>query len=102
MRLPPYMIQSPDFLCDVEGKGWMEEIVTQLGNSVGAANCLRTLVTDAKILLEEKVDAHLVAIFLRLIQEKGPVERFLRFLTALCTCEGRRVFSNQVCKLNKR
>jgi hypothetical protein len=77
------------------GVKMIEHTIMQVGDEVGAEDCLRALVSNNLELLESGVDQKTLARFVQLIADKGPKEIFMDFMTALCSCEGKQVISNQ-------
>jgi hypothetical protein len=67
---------------------------------VGAASCLRNLITDNMNLLETYVDDDTITNFVDLIEQRGPRPEYLRFLTAVSSCRGTPVVSNQAACLH--
>lgn len=88
----PYKMTSPPAGSHVK---MIEHIISQVGDEVGAEDCLRSLVSNNLELLESRVDRCTLAKFVQLIADKGPKEIFMDFMTALCSCEGKQVISNQ-------
>jgi hypothetical protein len=74
---------------------YMDEIIAQLGDDVGASGCISSLLTDNRKLLEERVDSDTLNIFLNGIREKGPDAPFLEFLKSTASCQGAQVIPNQ-------
>ena len=81
-------------------EGWMMPgIMDQIAYPVGAAKAFERLISDNKNLLENKVDISIVEKFIELIINKGPEKRLISFFSAICTCQGENVLSNQeICR----
>jgi hypothetical protein len=67
----------------------------QLGYDCGASPCLEKLLTNNQGLLETAVGEETVRVFVELIKDKGPEAIFLQFMSALCSCKGKQIVSNQ-------
>lgn len=80
---------------DARPQYYLECLVMHCGYGNGAAGALKNLVTQNRKLLEENIDTQTIGMFLSLIRDLGPKERFMHFLNALCSCNGIPVPSNQ-------
>jgi hypothetical protein len=78
-----------------EHSRYMTAIMRQLGYDCGASQCLEKLLTNNRSLLETAVGEDTVRVFVELIKDKGPEAIFLQFMSALCSCKGRQIVSNQ-------
>ena len=74
---------------------FMDEVIAQLGDGVGASDCISMLLTDNRKLLEERVDSETLNIFLDGIRERGPDASFMEFLKSTASCQGAQVIPNQ-------
>lgn len=74
---------------------WTEVMMNQIGSSIGAEEALTELLANNRPLLEEQVDDKLINFLISIIWKKGPNPSYLRFLTALCSCEGKAISGNQ-------
>ena len=72
----------------------LQLIMSQLGYKLKAADTLMSLVRDNRTLLES-LPAEVVPFFVGLIRTRGRVARYLGFLSAVLTCNGRGVMANQ-------
>ena len=71
-----------------------------LGRQLGAENCLTKLLSNNAQLLDSKISDREIETFIKLIKTTGLQAIYLNFLTALCSCLGTAVMSNQqlICK----
>lgn len=90
--LPQYAMAD---VTEGEGGVFIEQVISQVGDEVGAEECLRSMVSNNKELLETRVDQATLTKFVSLIGDKGPKDVFMGFMTALCSCEGQQVLSTQ-------
>ena len=78
-----------------DGAKYLDGIIGQLGFGAGAAECLTSLLTNNRDLLENRVGWETIDIFLDLIRSRGPSARFLKFLSSVASCNNRQVISKQ-------
>jgi hypothetical protein len=77
------------------GAPWMETLLTQLDDPLGAAVTLSKLLSANEGLMKRYASPVLVARFLDMISNLGPQPRLVNFFEAICTVEGRAVKANQ-------
>lgn len=65
------------------------------GIIVGATQCLLDLISDNSELLDKNVDLHTLGEFIKLIDDKGPKHQYMAFFSAISSCQGVPVASNQ-------
>lgn len=75
-------------------QGWLEKINDLNGLGLGAAVCLSVLVSNNKLLLQG-VPLDTLQKFVDFIQELGPDETWLRFMQAVCSCQGQAIANKQ-------
>jgi len=76
--------------------GWINPgMVSQMPFPLGAASCFSTLITNNADLLENVIDKTMLLAFEDLILQHGPQARLMGFFTAICSCLGSPILSNQ-------
>ena len=93
LNIAPYLCQKEPVTHMVNNM--IEHTIGEVGDEVGAEDCLRSLVSNNLVLLESCVDQETLERFVSLIGQKGPNRIFMDFMTALCSCEGKQVITNQ-------
>jgi hypothetical protein len=79
-----------------EHQGWINPgLVVQMPHPCGAAEAFSTLITNNARLLESVIDKPMLLAFENLILQHGPHERLMSFFTAICSCLGSPILSNQ-------
>ncbi len=73
----------------------MKSLILSLRSHEEAALVYQELVSNNKELLETKIGEADVAIFIDLIRSQGPKAEYLKFLTAICACQGEPLVRNQ-------
>jgi hypothetical protein len=81
----------------LEVANFVQAMVRQInaGLDVGATTCLLHLLDNNKLLLERTVNDSTVQEFKHLIDDNGPRPQYMNFFTAICSCGGQTVVSNQ-------
>jgi hypothetical protein len=84
----------------MERVDWIPATVRQIGDHVGASDCLTSLLSNNKKLLEIYVKRETVRKFMDLIRRNGPRSSFMLFFISICSCEGTVGDINTVGELN--
>jgi hypothetical protein len=89
--------EPPDKARPLERANFIQAMVRQVnaGLDVGATTCLLNLLDNNKALLESTVNDSTVAEFKHLIDDNGPRPQYMNFFSAICSCAGQTVVSNQ-------
>ena len=74
---------------------WVHCMILCASHLPPAQECLATLLSNNEELLDKFVDDETVKSFIRNIQEKGPESATMEFFTAICSCKGKQILSNQ-------
>jgi len=78
-----------------KGKKWIQTILDQLEDPLGAAVTLSKLLGANVKLMEEYANADLVIQFATMVRNLGPQPRLVNFFEAICTAGGKPVKGNQ-------
>jgi len=77
-------------------RNWINPgIVVQMPYPIGAATAFASLITNNTSLLESVIDSSMLLAFEDLIIQNGPHPRLMSFFTAICSCLGKPILSNQ-------
>jgi hypothetical protein len=76
-------------------QSWINATIFQVGEITAAAECLNTILSNNKMLLDQYVDDTTINKFIELIGDQGPHKRFMEFFKAICSCQGNQIISNQ-------
>ncbi|GMI08106.1 hypothetical protein TrVE_jg11753 [Triparma verrucosa] len=77
-------------------KSWINPaMVAQMPYPLGAENCFSKLITNNGKLLETVIDTSMLRAFEDLILQHGPHARLMNFFSAICSCLGEPILSNQ-------